>query len=146
MFSSEEVTESSTCDIFVDAHSFNLESEISVTSSKSKLNPLAKPFEILNENTLSNPSASLHAKQSHGMPLQETGAASGSNFVPFRDGTSLDISILLDCTPQIINDVMTPNGGISLDMSTLLDCTPQIINDAMTPDISKRSDGHKTFD
>ena len=116
------VAELSSCEIFVDAQSFNLQSETSVTSFKSKLNPHAKPFRILYDDILPNPFS--HAKQFYGMPLKETEVASGNNF-PFCDGTSIDMSM--------------PN--------PLLDCTPQIIIDAMTPDISMRSDSfNKTLD
>ena len=119
MFSSEEVAESSTFEILIDnALSFDSEFEYSATSSESKLNPLAKSFETLNKNILLNPFSSSHGKQFRGMQSKETEVACGINFAPFCDDVSLEMSI--------------PN--------PLLNCTPQIINDAMTPDISMRSD------
>ena len=100
MFSSEEVAEqilreSGIC-FEVEVY-LNLKSEVPVTSSKSKskLNPLAKPFTISNKSIYTVSSASFDT------------AASGNNFDSSID--SYISSAILDCTPLIINDVMTPD-------------------------------------
>ena len=92
----------------------NSKDETSLTSFASKLNPFAKPFEIINENILSN---------------------------TFENNSQIQLSHSYDVVNDI-KDVPLPyfDSASLLISDALLDCTPRVINDALTPDVSMRSD------
>ena len=118
----------STDTIVENIESPNSEFDISQNILSSKLNPYAKPFEVFNKNRFLDALAFTHHKgnmiHSHGIEMTNGTDAevfNGVEKVPvsaasFND--SFTSAAILDCTPLIIDDAMTPDMSIISNSST----------------------------
>ena len=118
----------STDTIVENIESPNSEFDISQNILSSKLNPYAKPFEVFNKNRFLDALAFTHHKgnmiHSHGIEMTNGTDAEVFNGVEkvlvsaasFND--SFTSAAILDCTPLIIDDAMTPDMSIISNSST----------------------------